>query len=252
MSSKIDKNALKGPDVFQSTSDRVFAWIEANVRVIGGAFALVLVVAIGYVSYKYFSARKEAQAATEIYAAEAGLKKLQQETREARALNPGKPAPALDYAKDFAPHVSKLKAEIEKNSGARAALVSALNLVAFLVQQKQFGEALAVLEIPRYRPGSGDVLAGFYNMHRGLVFLENGKYDDARSAYEDILKSSALKHFHPEALLKQGLAFELQGDANRARETYEKLRLQFPESEAAKTAQRYIRLLETKATQGAA
>ena len=70
---------------------------------------------------------------------------------------------------------------------------SALTLAAFLLQQKQYQEAMAVLEIPRYEPGRGDVLAGFNQMHRGVVFLENGKLDDARAAYDKVLASDDLK-----------------------------------------------------------
>jgi len=265
VSSKISKESLKGPDAFVSITDRIFGWTENHFKLIASALLGVFVLAIGYVGYTMISARQEAKASEALYLPEAELKKAETQLREARAkqmqdlagLNPkgknlAKPqsAPAADYAKDYNASVERLKSEIKNHASSRAALVSALSLTSFLIQQNQFEKALEVIELPRFRPSENDMLGGFLNMHRGLVYLENKKYDDAVKAYEGVVKSSSLKYFHPEAMLKLGVTFELKGDPTKAREVYEKISREFPASDASKSAQQYIRLLESKTQQG--
>jgi tetratricopeptide (TPR) repeat protein len=254
---KLDKKDIKGPDAFVSFSDHVLAWIEKHSKsfaaVIGGA----LVIGVGYVSYHYMNQQKELKAAQALYKPYSAIEKAEENLREERAKiaadkKNAKPESArpVDFAKDFAPAVNDLKAAIKDNAGSRSALLSALNLVAFLLEKKQFQEALEVIELPRYQPASGEMLNGFYQMHRGVVYLENKKYDDAEKAYQGILDSHALKYFHPEAMLKLGVTYELKGDLAKARQIYEKLEQEHPQSEASKTASQYMRLLEMKPKQG--
>ncbi len=250
---KIDKKTLKGPDTFVSLSDRAFSWVEANAKLIGTLVVGILVIAAGYVAYQALARQKEAKAAQALFKPESVIEKAEQKLREEQAKaaqDKGQSAPEGDYAKDFAPAVQEMKAALKDHSGTRAALVSALNLAAFLLEKKQAAEALEVVEIPRYQPGSENMLNGFYQMHRGVVYIENKKYDDAEKAYEAILKAKSLKYFHPEAMLKLGVTYELKGDAGKARETYQKLEREFPQTEASKTAQQYMRLLDMKPQQG--
>ncbi len=257
---------IKGPDAFQSTSARVLQWIEENARVVGAVIGLIALVAIGYAGYAFLNSQAETKAAEQIYKNEAELKKTESKIREERAKKmqemagltgknkaPSVPNPDLirpvDFAKDYAAIVTQLKADLKANAGTRAAAVSALNLSYFLVQQKQFQEALDVLKIPKAPPG-GDLLGGFWRMHYGLVLLENSKPEDALSFYNEVIASDKLKPFHPEAMLKLGIAYEMKGDPTKARETYEKLGRDYPNTEASNSATQFLRLLELKSKQG--
>lgn len=257
MAAKIDKKDLKGPDAFHSFSDRAFSWVEKNAKAIGGFVTVVLVASAAYIAYGWYSASQEAKAAEALFKPESAIEKAETALREERAklmqdkkIEKPESARPVDFAKDFGPAVVQVKAALKDNASSRAALVSALNLTSFLIEKKQFAEALEVIEIPRYRPGNSDMLNGFYQMHRGVVYLENKKFDEALRAYQDILGSKGLKYFHPEALLKIGVAYEMKGDQSKARETYEKLSKDFPDSESSKSAQQYMRLLEMKPQQG--
>ena len=247
MSKKIDKHDLKGPDAFVSFSDHVLAWMEKHAKSIGAVFAVALVVAVGAVVYGYVREHQEASAADAIFRPEAELRKVEAEFKggsDPMGIKPPTPAKTADFTKDYLPAVEKVQGEIKSHAGTKTALVSAMNLASFLVEQKQFERAVEVLSLPTYRPSGGDVLAGFWNMHRGLAFLETKKYKEAAEAYEAILKSAELKSFHPEAMLKLGLAQEMQGDKAKARATYEKLGREFPTSEASATGQQYLRLMD--------
>jgi TolA-binding protein len=275
VASKIDKETLKGPDVFLSTSEKVFQWVEHNLVVIGSIVGVGLAVACGIVGYNYFVGVREQKAAEALYVPEAEFKKAQSEMAEAkqkdklaqqnsaaskttkgknkdknkdRDKDKDKPSDgdtsATDKKIDLEPMIAKIKTQIDLHSQTRAAMVSAMNLSNFLLTEKRYADALAVLDLIKYDPGSADLLAGFWLMHRGLIYLENTKSSQARECYQRVLESPQLNAFHPEALLKLGVAFETEGDLTKARDYYERVGREFPNTEDSTTAQQYIRLLE--------
>jgi TolA-binding protein len=261
VSAKIDKKTLKRPDAFFLTSDKIAAWVEQHAQTVAMGVALIALVGLGWVGYGFLRSHAENQAAEALYGPEAELKKAETAVREERAKKmqelaglsakdkkQAKPETLrpVDFAKDYGPFVKKIEATIKDHANTKTALVSALNLSYFLLQQKQYEEALNALNTATYEPSHSDILGGFWLMHRGLVLMENKKYDDAGKAYQAVLDSRALNAFHPEALLKLGVAFELKGEADKARQTYEKLGREFPDSEASSSARQYLRLLELK------
>lgn len=268
MSSKIDKDMLKNPDLFISTSDKIFNYIEHHFKTAVTLLGLVFFAGVGYVAYGYVTSAKEQKAAEALYQPEAGLRKAENDIKEQQAkvarekqINEAKvdikgvkkakkeaplPERTVDFAKDYGSHVDAIKAQLRQFAGTKAALVSALNLSYFLAQQKKYDMAAEVLEIPTYHPKPGELLGGFWYMHRGGILLENQKVEPAIDSFQSVVNSPALKPFHPEALLKLGICFEIKGDAEKARTTYEKISRDFPETEASSFAQQYLRLLELK------
>jgi TolA-binding protein len=109
---------------------------------------------------------------------------------------------------------------------------------------------LSVLDLPSYKPSAKDVVGGMWLMHRGIVLMENQKYDDAAKVYQEVVSSSDLKPFQPEALLKLGVVYEQKGEADKARQAYEKLAKEFPNTDASTSAQQYLRLLDLKSQKG--
>lgn len=254
---KIDKDDLKAPDAFVSTSDRVFAFIEAHAKTILGAVLTVAVLGIGYVAYGYIRGSQETKASEALFGPEAELRRAEERIREERGnqikdlmKKDGKAKAEgnrpVDFKADYQPLVDKIATQIRSHSATKTAAISAMNLSYFLIQQKQAAAALEVLEAVKYKPSKGDLVNGFWQMHRGLVWLENGQFDKAIEAYQEVSKTKDLSYFHPEALLKLGFAYELKGDAAKARENYEKLGREFPRTEAATTAQQYLRFLDLK------
>ena len=249
MADKLDKKALKNPDAFHTVSEKAYHWLENNLILLISAVAILLAGSAGYVGYGYWQTSQEHKAANALFQPEAELKKAEEAQRDAKAKTKT-PAKAEDYGQVFAPHVEKLKTVIKEHANTKAALVSSVNLAYFLIQQDRYDEALEVIDLAQRKPASGDLLAGFFNMHKGLALMENRKYKEAAEAYQAVLGASALKYFHPEALLKMGLALELSGDLEKARLTYEKVGRDFPNSEASVNAQQYLRLLEMNSKQG--
>ncbi|MGE0528394.1 MAG: tetratricopeptide repeat protein [Bdellovibrionales bacterium] len=261
MSKRIDKETLKGPDTFVSTSDKVFVWLHRFRKWILGAVILGIVGSVGWLGYAHLQAQRELAAANAIYPAEAELKKAETKARESRVaqeqeklgdkkLKAVKKNPEPETVPDYTSLVEKVKSASKEHAGTKAALVSSLNLSSFLLQEKKYPEALEVLNIPTYTPPTSNILGGFWLMHRGVVLLENQKAQEAIEAYLKVLNAPDLKPFHSEAMLKLGVAYELKGDAEKAREAYERLAREFPETEASGQARQFLRLLDLKKQQG--
>ena len=257
---KKDKLDLKTPDVFHTTSDKIFIWIEEHARTVISVVAAGVVLSLVIIGVNYFAQRREAKAAEAIYQPEDALKKIETRVREERqgettrvksAEDKKKPvAKPLGFAAEFGPAVDALEARLKEFPGTRVALVSALNLSYFLMQEKQPARAMAVLDLVTYRPGSSDLLGGFWHMHRGLALIEAKKFKEATEAYQAVLAQKALVAFHPEALLKLGLTKDLEGDVNGARDAYQKVGREYPGTEASGSAQNFLRLLGLKAQKG--
>lgn len=247
MSQKLSKEELR-EDVFISTSDHILEFIDRHAKIFGALIGLVALGGIVYVTMGYMDSRRERTANESIYRAEAELRKARG-SEEGIAKYIPSAVSSEDFQKKFASPVAQVESEIQKYSGTKASLVSAMNLSYFLVQQKQFAEALKALESSKYVPSTSDVLSGFWNMHRGLVYLENKDAKRALEAYDAVVKSTALKIFHPEALLKMGYCQEVSGDKEKARELYERVGREFPRSEAAQSAQQYLRVMQLNSAQ---
>jgi TolA-binding protein len=255
VSSKIDKDMLRNPDVFVSTSDKVFEYVENHFKTVLTVAVAAILGGVGYAGVNYISAQREQKAAESIYTPEAALKKAE----EAFATEPSKvakldtkappPAKVADYTKDYAGLVDQVKSAIASHADTKAAAVSALNLSYFLLQQKQYPAALEVLSLPKFKPSTTELLGGFWYMHQGLMLFENGQTDAAIESYQSVLKSDALKPFHSEAMLKLGVCYEVKGEVAKARETYDKLSREFPDTEAAQNALQYLRLMQLKSPQ---
>jgi len=255
----------KAPDAFLTTSNHVLHFVERHAKSVGLIVAIALVVGVTWSGYSYWNSQQESRASEAIYKYQAELHKAESKVREERAKKmqelvsaggKGKKAPAVapmppaDYAKDFAPLVDKVRTELKAQARTKAAVVASLNLSYFLGQQKQFKEALEVLEIPSRIPSVDDGLGGFWRMHMGYMQLENQKPDEAIKTYKEVLAATNLKAFQPEAMLKLGVAFEIKGDREKAKEAYQKLGREFPNSEASSTANQYLRLMELKSQPG--
>ncbi len=259
MSAKADKQALKTPDVFISTTDHFFAWIERHARTVGVAAAVAILASVAWVSYGLWQSSRENAAADAIFQSSEDLKKAETKVREERAkkmqqtLGLGKdkaknnePVRPVDFAKDYQPAVDKVKAAIRTHANTKSAVVAAMTTVAFLMEQKQTAEALQVIELVKYQPARKDMLNGLWQMHKGLVLMENKKLSEAEVAFETILSVPELNAWYPEAQLKLGLTRELAGQPDKARAAYERTVKEFPQTDAAQTAQQFLRLMKLK------
>ena len=179
MSSKIDKEMLKNPDVFVSTSDHIFNYIERHFKTVLTVVAVIVVGGVGYVGVGYMNTRKELKAAEALYVPEAALRKAETSLSEAKAKaltldskNPAVPPQVEDFTKDYAPSVEQIKTVIKANDQTRAALISALSLSSFLLQLQKYTAALGSMLLGKADVAASALIAGCWYMHRGVVLME--------------------------------------------------------------------------------
>ncbi len=104
-----------------------------------------------------------------------------------------------------------------------------------LVRQRDFEHALAALTdfLARY---PRDMRAPRVLFWRGEVLFAQHEYTRALEAFETALARDPAGDKAPDALLKMSLCHKRLGDADRARAAVQRLKSQFPQSNAAKLA----------------
>lgn len=78
---------------------------------------------------------------------------------------------------------------IEKSGHEELAMIARVRLAGVLLDEKQYDAALQVLNVPVSAVHATAVLD-----RRGDIFLVQGKYDEARSAYKDALDKADAQH----------------------------------------------------------
>ena len=72
---------------------------------------------------------------------------------------------------------------------------------------------------------------------RGEVLFAQKRYEQALTGFQQALEREPRGEKAADALLKIGLCYQRLGQPERARATFERLKAQFPESDAARLAQ---------------
>ncbi len=241
---------VKHPDAFITTSEKVIKELLKYKGLLLATLALILVASLGYLGHSYWRDSQERAAANALFEAEAKMQEADLKRVEARSKDPKfKPDLDAEFAKDLSAPVSEYQNVIKAHAGTTSAQVAALGLSLFLWEQKQFKEALVTLELAKVSQTASSWLDGNWWMHKGVILIENENYDQGISAFELILKNKSLSLFHSEAKLKLGLAYESKGDLAQARQAFEQLEREFPNSGAAKEGKKYLRALSIKSTE---
>jgi tol-pal system protein YbgF len=105
-----------------------------------------------------------------------------------------------------------------------------------LVRRRDFAGALLALEA-FLKENPGDPRAARALFWRGEVLFAQKRYERALAAFQDALKREPRGEKAADALLKIALCHRRLGAPERAREAIERLKAQFPESDAARVAQ---------------
>jgi tol-pal system protein YbgF len=102
-----------------------------------------------------------------------------------------------------------------------------------LVNAKRYSEALEALSgFLVHWPDHPNADNAMY--WRGECYFAQGDYTDATNEFEGLVARFPLGNKAPDALLKLGLSAQKLGDAALARQRFDRLRREFPRSEAAK------------------
>jgi outer membrane protein assembly factor BamD (BamD/ComL family) len=224
----ITKEELR-TDFFLSHSQQVAAFIGRHTKSLMILVAAIVVVSVGWLAVGYLQSHKEKIASAAFYPVE---KKITDEMEKTKTVSD---AAIADYEKVLVEYPS-----------SRATLVSLVSVTPVLMKANKTEKAAAWFKKLTFSPGSSEFHFALLKMTEGLLALETKQADQAISDYQAVLSSDAQKAFHPEALLKSGIAFEMKNDNAKAKEAFERVRREHPTSESAELAFQYLLYLQTK------
>jgi len=214
-------------DLTQARSQAT-SFLEANQTKIIGVVAAVVVVIGGYLGYKNFiQGPNEAKAADALWMAQ---EKFEQDSFQVALENPGGGHPGLiniinDYGGTKAGNLARYYAG-----------VAYLNV-------GQFDEAIKYLEA--YHP-HGTMAAALKHGSLGDAYSEKNEMDKALGHYEKAAHAKSNDFLAPYYMKKLALAYETQGQIDKAIALYKEIKVTYPNSNEALSIDKYIARAEGK------
>lgn len=259
---EIEKEA-KTPDAFLTTSDHLLKWAEKHGRLIGSLAALLFFGGLIWTGVGQVRNYKEKTATREIYIAEQLLIKKQEEVAKKEAkvredfakAQEGKkqkdkaalPAiPPVDFSANYEAAARAIELAVDAHRDTEAAAAAALRLSSLYRDFKKVQEAEGILA--RIKLSESNFLYPLIEMQKATLAMEAGDYNRAQTGFEQLSRNKAAEFLQAEALLKQGLCLEKLEQKDRAKEIYNRLSTEFPESQASRTAKGYLRLLDLQSS----
>lgn len=191
MSEKLNRKELKAPDAFQRTGVEAATWLEANAKAVIYAVIALLLLSGGVAIGSYLSSRKDERAARQFGET---LKVLE---RQVEAAGPSfeqepSPLPAFKTAKEKDEAIVKALSDFRGQHGNTPSATSASLLI-------------------------------------GQAELRLGNYDQARSAFEEFLKTAPKDEpLRASALEGLGYSHEAKGELDKALDAFERLNKDAP------------------------
>jgi predicted negative regulator of RcsB-dependent stress response len=248
---KLNKKDVKSPDQIQAKLASGFQFGTEHATAIGVAFLAFVVIGAGIAGKNYLDEKKEAEVQTKYFSVEKKLLETKAKFETAAnppAADPKAKAPAKveikasgDFEKDYGPVAAELTTVIKDAPKSKAAKMAALSLSEVQMQYQKFSEAQATLAM--VNPDGKDLLSAIVQSQLGSIQADQKDCKTALTTWEKVLNNKTAKALHASIKLKQGLCFEALNEIDKARNTYTGLAAEDKESQAAKTAEKYLRLL---------
>lgn len=263
MSKKLSKDDVK-MDVVTQELQKGFVWATHHTQMVLIASATFLILGAGYSAYSYFDSKKEEQNQESYYLVERQYLDLKSKFEAAE--NPKKPEPAAakdtkgkakpaqpetpaaakasgNLDKDYGSVVKEFLSVIEKAPTSKAAMMAGLNLADLYSDYNQSEAALKALEKLKTRQ---DLLSALVLNRRADLKADLNDCKGALPLWDDVLKNKKASFLAGEVKLKKGLCYEALNDIAQAKSMYTQAKEGADKSTVAKTAEKYLRLLETK------
>lgn len=217
-------NGAGASDIESNGVEKLQSFIEKNKNaVLGGLGVLVLLIVGGFYYKTVMMPEAEMSANADMFNAEY----LFEQDSFALALN----------------SVDGFLEVIDNHSGTKAANLAHYYAGICYFNLANYSDAIDQL---KSFSTSDDVLGSLALGVLADAQMENGNVDDALSSYKKSANFSDNEASAPVLLKKAGLAFELNGDANQAFTFYTKIKMEFPNSDAARDIDKFIGRAEAK------
>lgn len=231
----------------------LFRYQKAIVGVLGVALLGVGV----YLGAQWWSQRHEATARSVLFEVEEPLykkrddaiKAIVESKKDAKNKNSFAPDDLVlpNFDSEYLPMVQSLQKSIEVHKGTKAALVSALSLARFALDQKRPELVRETLATALQGMPKADLVTSLGEMQLANIDASMGQYEKARDRYQALLNSLGKEVLGSEVLLRLGLCSQKLGQNAQAKDYYQRVIREYAGSEAANSAKTYLRVLEFEA-----
>ncbi len=269
--SELTKEQLKGPDKFQKFSKQLVDWTRKNQKAVFGAAVALLVIGIAYAGFDMYQQRVEEKARLALYDAQKIKEDLDQKSEELKTKTDEAKKPADRKKKDDkAAADKKAKKEdkppsnvtqadldgLKQNAltayqkvlasfpGTSAAHIAALQSSQMLLDDKKLDEASKVFDSAKEPTRKHGILLGAFLSQKAKVFAEKGDCENAVREWEKVIGNPSLNIWHGDSLVKAGVCYEKLQKKDKAIELYKKASNEHAESDAGRTAKKFLILAE--------
>ena len=196
------------------------------------------VVAIAIIAYGVFFYRSNQEEKGQLVLATA-IDTIEAEVGEANPQNPAQPAPKFKTADERNAAAEKQFREVQsKFGGTDAADIAGLYLARLAVAKGDVTTARKGLQTFIDEHGDNALLGASARYSLYQLRIENGEATQVANEIELELKKAEPALPGDALLVLQAQAYDVQGNASKARETYRRLTTEFPESQYAVEAAR--------------
>lgn len=253
---KLTKEEVRKPDVFLATMGTAWKRVEQYRTLLVAALGGLIILGGGFSLYAWLNTKKEAKAQAAYYLAKKSLGKMEEQfiAKPKAATSPGKKSESTPPAKtktgnietDYGTAIADLEAVVKSNPGTRAAVLAAIDMSDILVEYKQVDRAVQNLSSALKNLPQNELLYGLGALKLGAAQQARGSCESAIQSWSKITESHALSFLHGESYLRQGLCYEALSQKQKAIELYQKVSTDFADTDAGKSAKKYLRLLKNE------
>ncbi len=251
------KSDAKTPDIVQKELQTAFQWSANHSKLVLGITAVLLLAGGGWAVYDYNKKQTEIKLQSEYFKIEKQYldKKGKFEQAENDAKNPPTKDPknpedkstkavkaSGDLTQDYGDVVTNLKSFVQKNPKSVSAKMAALNLTEVLKKYQKTDEAMEVLKT--VNDSSTNLVSGLVKDQLATLHADKNDCSAAIGLWNEISKAKSLDYLSSSVKLKTALCYEAINDLNNARATLNEIKQKNPGSVAAKTAEKYLMLLQ--------
>lgn len=256
---KKEQKELRSQDKFQQELQKGFQWTTNHSKLVGLLLVGFLVVGAGLSAKSYLNAEKEEKLQGQYYQIEKKLFEKKAQFQEAEQPPPAKnektdkkaqakpentPAKATgDFSQDYGAIAGELRQIIDQAPQSKAAQMAALNLSDLQLEYNLPAEALATLQ--KVGADSKDLLSGMIQTQLGTVQANMDDCSSALTTWSRVFSNAGAKPLHSAVKLKAGLCYEAMKDYTKAQQAYNEVKADDKDSAAARSADKYLRLLPT-------
>lgn len=251
---KSKKNDARKPDIVTAELKKGFEWTTSHTSIVIGVVIAFVVIGGGYSLWRVMSVRSEKELQTKYFELESQVGKKKEAFEAAKApknpLQPKEdkkptPAPATgDLAKDYGDLPKQLLDFAEKNPKSKAGAMAVLTASGILAEYKKPEEAIPTLK----KVQTSGILSGLVSMQLATLLANTGKCDEASPVFEKIVAGSETSFLKLEAKLKLAICAEQSGNLVKAEQGFLQVVDEGKGNSYARSAQKYMRLLQFKKT----